>query len=225
MRAPLSPSGGCRPRSTSPACAARRREGVFQKLLLRDPAPCRSAPAPPANVFFPPAFNSRILSVSGRGSAPEYNQAEDAQANIEWLGSGHLWCTPPSRQGQMETGSSFEARDQAARPCGRSATWAGELANGRRGRLHNVERLQNVNTAGRATAHVYLRASRIWPQDPPGAVRGHPGGRHARGCLSCTLLPTEVIETVLNLLFSDSLWWLPQFRRGSLDTPRRKSGR
>ncbi|XP_066122129.1 uncharacterized protein [Saccopteryx bilineata] len=225
MRAPLRPSGGCRPRSTSPACAARRREGVFQKLLLRDPAPCRSAPAPPANLFFPPAFNSRILSVSGRGSAPEYNQAEDAQASIEWLGSGHLWCTPavPPRP----NGNWVFLR--GARPSGpppREERHLGcELANGRRGRLHNVERLQNVNTAGRATAHVYLRAARIWPQDPPGAARGHAGGRHARGCLSCTLLQTEVIETVLNLLFSDSHWWLPQFRRGSLDTPRRKSGR
>nr|XP_031547029.1 uncharacterized protein LOC116285585 [Vicugna pacos] len=46
------------------------------------------------------------------------------------------------------------AGTRRARPCGRSAALTGELANGRRGRQHNVERLQNVNTAGRAAGHV-----------------------------------------------------------------------
>ncbi|XP_034524403.1 transcription initiation factor TFIID subunit 4-like [Ailuropoda melanoleuca] len=62
-------------RSTSPACAARRREGVSQRLLLRGLAPRRSASASPASTFqFPPALNSRTPAASGRGSVPAYGQ-------------------------------------------------------------------------------------------------------------------------------------------------------
>lgn len=51
-------------RSTSPACAARRPEGVSQRLLLRGLAPRRSASASPASTFqFPPALNSRTPAV------------------------------------------------------------------------------------------------------------------------------------------------------------------
>lgn len=51
---------------------------------------------------------------------------------------------------------------------------AGELANGRRGLQHNVERLQNVNTAGRAAGHVCSRAPPS-PLGPPAAGCGTPG--------------------------------------------------
>lgn len=51
---------------------------------------------------------------------------------------------------------------------------AGELANGRRGRQHNVELLQNVNTAGRAAGHVCPRAPPVG-SGTTGAGRGTPG--------------------------------------------------
>ncbi|CAI9155523.1 unnamed protein product [Rangifer tarandus platyrhynchus] len=59
----------------------------------------------------------------------------------------------------------------------------GELANGRRGWRHNVEMLQNVNTARRAGDRVCRRAPH------PGLLGPlEPHDSHVQGCLSCTLL-------------------------------------
>lgn len=79
------PSVRVHPLSTSPACAARRREGVSQRLLLRGLVPGRSASASPASTFnFPPALNSQVPSTSGRGSVPAYGQVEASRASIEY---------------------------------------------------------------------------------------------------------------------------------------------
>ncbi|XP_063524556.1 uncharacterized protein LOC134739972 [Pongo pygmaeus] len=70
------------------------------------------------------------------------------------------------------------AADPRARPSGRSKALAEELANGRRGRQHNVEWLQNVNTtqprAGPSAALLFPVPVRDHPEPAPPALRCAP---------------------------------------------------
>lgn len=125
------------------------------------------------------------------------------RAARKWPSCGAGWL---SRLGLQELGfSKGDARTRKACPCAGGArrrglaSWPmggggrrhsveppGELANGRRGRRHNVELLQNKHSGG-APRTTCVAAHRVCRRAPhPGPVG--PPSPTTQGCLSCTFL-------------------------------------
>ncbi|XP_077798911.1 uncharacterized protein LOC106999862 [Macaca mulatta] len=104
------------------------------RLRLTPPDSALPSPArPPARPRAAPCFQCAPATWSGCGGGWEVTVL------------GRALAVPPRPQGTRV----FPERrgDPRARPSGRREALAEELANGKRGRQHNVEWLQNVNIA------------------------------------------------------------------------------
>ncbi|XP_058420457.1 uncharacterized protein LOC131419404 [Diceros bicornis minor] len=171
-------------RSTSPACAARRREGVSQRLLLRGSAPCRLAAASPASTFLsPPAFKSRS---QGRQAAAHARRTANlcllgrAQSGQEVAILRRILAVPPRPEG---TGCFPKRRgDQKGPPLReersfgwRAGQWEARTA-AQRGAAAECK-----HSPARVRPRVSPRATRRACGTTGSAVA--PQGSHAPGCL------------------------------------------